>query len=187
MVAVPTPLDWVANAGAFASAALLQAGVGLPLAFLLDPPRCVVRQTVTQPIPHSSFTALTFTTEDSDNEATASHLSGSGMHDPAVNPQRITARTAGTYMLAGAVSFPANTAGRRGCKWTVNGTDVPMSQALQPAPSTGALDLTARVKYVQLVAGDYVELRAFQDSGGALNTAVTSPGGADASVCWVRP
>jgi hypothetical protein len=187
VVAVPTPLDWTANAGQYASAAMLKAGVGDPLTFLLDPPRCVAYATAAQSIPNSSFTSLALAAEDVDNEATASHLSGTGMHDLVTNNSRLVARTAGTYMCTGMVAWAANATNRRGTRWAKNGVALARSQQLQPAAAAVGLAIPARTIYLPLAVGDYVELQAFQDSGGALSTDVTSPSGVEAAVRWSSP
>lgn len=183
-MAVPTPLDWVANAGAYATAAMLQAGVGDPFKFLFDPPRVAVRQiTTAQSIPSGAFTALTFNTEDYDNEAPTS------MHSLLTNLTRLTAQTAGTYLVGGACTFAGNVTGRRGLRWDLNGSPVAGSQLTQVAGAVAAnVTVVARTMYVALAVGDFVELKAFQDSGVALLTIVT-PGEAQsaAEARWVGP
>lgn len=189
MVAVPTPLDWIAFAGLSPSAAQYEAGVGDPLAFLLDPPRCSLRATAAQPIPNGAYTPVAFVGEPYDNEATAAHLSGTGMHDPATNNTRVVARTAGTYMCTGGVSWAGNGTGRRGIRWAKNGAALADSQVIEAATAAVAVAYAARTVWVPLSVGDYVELQAFQDvtGGGALNTDVTSPSGCDATVRWSGP
>lgn len=183
MGTVPVPIDWVANAGNSPSAAVWQAGVGDPLKFLLDPPRVALRQGTAQSIGTGSYTALTFATEDYDNETPTS------MHSLVSNQTRITAQTAGTYLFSGKCSFAANSAGRRGLRWFLNGTTVvPASEVIGPTNPTGTLSLAARTMPIALAIGDFVELQAFQDTAGALLTTVsgteTQPA---AEARWIGP
>lgn len=186
MVAVPTPLDWVANAGSYATAALLKAGVQDPLKFLLDPPECRVRQTVVQSITSAGgYQALTFTTEDYDNEATAAHLSGTGMHDTVTNTNRIICRTPGRYMLIGGYTFAINSTGRRASCWHVNGAAINTGQQIFTPGSTTTFEHAARTMVTPLAVGDYVELRVYQDSGATLSTTIATNAGGYATVRWV--
>lgn len=178
-MAVPTPFDWIANNGLYASAAGLQAGVGDPLNFLLSPPLCVLRQTTTQSIPTGAFTSLLFQTEDADTD---------NMHSTSTNTSRLTAVTAGWYQLSGQVGHgTASIMGRRGCLWAVNGTAKNGSQALTTAVGTGSGG-TVQVATTMLVflnVGDYVELQAYQDTGAALSTNVTTTAQSSVSALWV--
>ena len=165
---VPTPLDWAANAGNSPSAAQFQAGVGDVFKFLLDPPRVALRQGTQQSIGTAAYTALTFATEDYDNESPTS------MHSLTSNQTRITAQTAGTYLLSGKASFGASATGRRGLRWLLNGsTPLGGSEVIGPSSPTGTTSVAARTMYVSLGVGDYVELQAYQDSGASLLTAVS--------------
>lgn len=175
----PVPHTWVDNE--FASAAgNLNPGVRDVLAFLLDPPRCTVRQiTAGQSLPNAAYTALTWNFEDYDNEP-------AGMHDPNTNPSRITIRTAGTYLCLGGCSFVSGS-GRRGLAWYQNAAALPSAQMIMAAGATTGADFVARPIYIACAAGDFIELRAFQDSGAAMILGVGAPGGSSASVRWVGP
>lgn len=178
-MAVPTPFDWIANNGLYASAAGLQAGVGDVLNFLLSPPVCVLRQTVTQSIPTGAFTPLLFQTENVDSD---------NMHSTSANLSRLTAVTAGWYQLSGQVGHGvASTTGRRGCLWSINGTQTPGSQALISATGSGSGGTVqvATTLIAYLNAGDYVELQAYQDSGAALSTNVAATAQSSISALWV--
>jgi len=177
MATVPVPRTW--TNGEFVTDTIMNGSTGIrdALNFLKDPPRARIRQTTLQSLTNNVSTALNFQTEDFDNDA---------IHDPA-SVTRLTCKTAGTYQLWGACSFVGNATGRRGLKWQVNGVDVPASQIIQPAAAASGLDLSARVVTLALVVNDFVELCAFQDSGGALNTSVTSPGGSSAEMRWIGP
>jgi hypothetical protein len=160
-------------------------GIRDALRFLLDPPRCRVRSVAAQSIATASYTALQFATEDYDNEATASYLSGTGMHDPAVNNTRITIQTAGTYLLTGQCGWAGNTTGRRGMRWDVNGVVLAGAQSIWAPSTTQGIAIPAPVLMVPLSVGDFVELKAFQESGGALATVATSESQSRADVRWI--
>jgi hypothetical protein len=184
MGVVPVPLDWAANAGNSPTAAAWQAGVGDPLKFLLDPPRVAVRNTGAQSIPTGAFTALTFNTEDYDNETPTS------MHSLITNLSRLTAQTTGTYLVGGLCTFTGNATGRRGLRWRVNAgvNPVPGSQVIIAAGTAANVSVQARVMYVPLAVGDFLELEAFQDSGAALNTVVAgAESQPSAEARWIGP
>lgn len=175
----PVPHTWVD--GEFASAAgNLNPGVRDVLAFLLDPPRCKLRNTAAQSIPASAYTALTFNTEDYDNEP-------SGLHDPSTNPSRITIRTAGTYVLLGQVGWAGNTTGRRGARIDQNGAVIPGCQNIWAPGTTQGIAYPAPVILVPCSVGDYLELKVFQESGGALSTVATSESQSRFEARWMGP
>lgn len=148
--------------------------------FLSAPPRAELRQSVAQSVPSGVWTALTFDAEDADLDPNGN----STQHDAAVNTSRFTAVYPGRYLFAGAAGFVANAAGRRGCRWALNGTAVNGAEALVQATTANSITVPSRVKSIYLNIGDYVELQGFQESGGALNTG-TATGGATLSALWV--
>src|SRR3954463_13444130 len=112
MGVVPTPLDWIANAGNFASASMLEAGVGDPLTFLLDPPAAQVRRTTAQTIVTGTPTAIAFDAEDADTDA---------MHSTVSNTSRLTCLTAGRYAVSGCIPYDTGTTGSREARIVKNG------------------------------------------------------------------
>lgn len=176
----PTPHFWVD--GEFATASdNLNPGVYDPLRFLLDPPRVQAKQITTgQSIANNAFVSVTFNFEDYDNDPT-------GMHDSASNPSRLTCRIAGTYMLYGGVAFATNSAGRRGIRWDVNGALVQGTQNIQQASSTSGDDRPAKTILVPLAVGDWVEMKAYQDTGAAMTLVVLSPSCSMAGARWMGP
>lgn len=134
--------------------------------FLLDPPGAQLRQTVAQSASSGAFTAVTFTAEDYDNR--------SG-HSTSVNTSRYTCQVAGRYQVSGKVTWAANATGQRGSAWHVNGSLINASQISVPAVNaSAAYSYAAATMTVLLAAGDYVELHAFQDTGGSLSTSVAA-------------
>lgn len=96
------------------------------------------------------------------------------------NPSRITANTAGWYAVAGVVAFAANSTGGRFGKMKRNGTT--LRAASVPAlasPVETFIDMALRIVYLDV--GQYLELFAWQNSGGSLNTS-TNDGGCQISV-----
>jgi hypothetical protein len=130
---------------------------------LSDPPRAQLRQTVAQAIGSGAFTALTFDSEDYDNR---------NGHSTSSNTSRYTCQVAGWYRLTGKIAFAGNTTGRRASKWQKNGSDISASQVAAIATSASDVEHPAATIEVLLAVNDYVELLAFQESGGSLNTFV---------------
>jgi hypothetical protein len=116
--------------------------------------------TADQSIPASTTTPIAFNAEEYDS---------SGYHDNATANTRFTVPTGlgGKYLLVGVLSFAASGSGLRFWNVRKNGSTVVHDQGALPM---GASDIT-RVSFstiIQLVAGDYVELQAYQTAVGAL-------------------
>lgn len=116
--------------------------------------------TADQSIPASTTTPLAFNAEEFDSN---------GFHDNVTANTRFTipAGLGGKYLLVGVLSFAASGSGLRFWNVRKNGNTVIHDQGAAPV---SASDIT-RVSFstiVQLVAGDYVELQAYQTAVGAL-------------------
>lgn len=144
---------------------------------IVDRPNAQMRQTVSQNLPHLTFTSLTFTTEDFDN------VNG---HSTVTNTSRYTCQVgfAGKYLLAGGVGFAVDSSGSRTCRWAVNGAAVNASQSSGVAGSVSS-NVSAMTIMVHLAEGDYVELQALQSSGSTLATEVASNLQAHMSIAWL--
>jgi len=122
--------------------------------------RCQVYNSNTQSINDNSFTAITFDSEDHDTGA---------MHSTATNTSRLTvpANAGGAYLVCGGTRFAANGTGTRVVRIVKNGaTQVSTGTAV---PGNASVDVVIATScLVVLAAGDYVELQAYQNSGGAL-------------------
>ncbi len=132
-----------------------------------DPPRCRVYNSANISLTSGVATALTFDTEVEDTGA---------MHSTSVNTSRITIPSggAGWYRMGACVRFAANTTGYREVKIQANGS---VDLVIQRVPNSGATDdsrVACHTEY-PLVAGDYIELVATQNSGGALNALALAP------------
>jgi hypothetical protein len=152
-----------------------------PIDFEARKPIARLRQTVAQSIPASTFTPITFTTEDIDSDP-----AGTGGHSTSVNTSRWVCQYAGWYLFAGGVGWAANAVGRRICAWFINGTIISGSQMAGPTTAGFDCEITARVEFAYLNAGDYVELTAYQESGGALLTIVTAGTQSSANILRIR-
>ncbi|EFC80877.1 hypothetical protein [Parafrankia sp. EUN1f] len=131
---------------------------------------CRAFATGTQSIATSSDIAITFGSASPNVD----NMWSSG------DPTKITANTAGYYAIAGVVAFAANSTGGRFGKMKRNGTT--LRAASVPAlasPVETFIDMALRV--VHMDVGEYIQLFAWQNSGGSLNTS-TNDGGCQISV-----
>jgi hypothetical protein len=116
-----------------------------------------------QSLANGTATALSFNSERYDLDPNGA------IHDNATNNTRLTCRTAGYYLIVGACGFVANTTGDRRLDILYNGT-TQLVFNIQHAVQGGVNHVMQASVIYQLAASDYVELRATQNSGGALNT-----------------
>jgi hypothetical protein len=177
VLAVPSPANGVA--GVDVSAAFWNAQVRDAVNFVANPPHCVCYQTVGQSIPSSgaTATAITFDTNEVDS------YSG---HSTVTNTSRYVAQVAGWYRVSGSIAYPATSASSyRYCFLRKNGADIPGGATDKENVTTTANQIVAAAsREVFLNVGDYVELYALQNSGGAMTTSVTSPQNSYMNVKW---
>lgn len=102
-------------------------------------------------------TILTFNQERFDTDS---------IHDTSSNSSRLTCKTAGVYAIYGSASFAANATGMRQLFIRLNGT-TNIAPAQSPAATFGRTHIWITTVY-NLAVNGYVELTAFQDSGGNL-------------------
>lgn len=127
-------------------------------AYLMNVPGCRVYNNANISLTTNVETALTFNTERFDRD---------NMHSTVTNTGRITFTTAGIYIVTGHVAYAASATGVREIKFRLSGTTNLASQKAN-ATSSGTTRLTLAMIY-QFAAADWIDLTAFQDSGGALN------------------
>lgn len=174
MALVPTPFDW--TDGAVFTALQGDAGIRDVDTFLLARPILRCRQTVSQNITTGGvFQPVTFTTEDVDS---------SGMHSTVSNTSRATAVYAGWYRVSGGLCWPASATGQRVLGWAVNGVSLNGSDDSMQGFASLSNRQSARSILVFLNVGDYVELMAFQNSGGTLATDVTTTAQGSIDIVW---
>jgi hypothetical protein len=89
-------------------------------------------------------------------------------HSDVTNNSRITIPTGkgGKYLIQGQLTFDANATGKRRLQIFKNGSAYTTSTG--PGVSSGATNVQCQV-VLSLVATDYIQLYALQDSGGSLN------------------
>lgn len=128
--------------------------------FLIDPPACSVYNSAAVGTTDAVFLDLTANSENYDNAS---------MHSTSVSTSRITVSTAGRYLLFGSVNFAANATGERRFDFVVNGVTVIIGLGVDANSSGAANTVLSGCRSAVLAAGDYVEVRARQQSGGGLN------------------
>lgn len=133
---------------------------------LTNRPYARLRQTAAQTIGTGAATALTFNAEDYDT--------GNG-HSTVTNTSRYTFPYTGVVLLMGGVSWAFNATGLRGLNWQISGSAIDGSGVLDQATAATAGNRQAARSIIRSVtAAQYVELMAFQNSGGNLDTAVNT-------------
>lgn len=112
-------------------------------------------------LPTGAVTALTFNSERYDIGA---------CHSTSSNTSRLTVPSgeAGKYLIGATVGFAANPTGYRAILLQVNGVTTIAQQDAISLGAGSAMYLSICTENA-LAAGDYVELKAFQNSGGNLN------------------
>jgi hypothetical protein len=127
--------------------------------------RCHVYHNANQNINNAAWTALTFNSERFDPNA---------MHNPAVNPSRITIATTGTYLVGGCIEFAASATDqtRRFVSLSINGvpgvgTEITRHQHHMSEPGGAGLSHGLSLSCLwEFTAADFVELCVWQNSGG---------------------
>jgi hypothetical protein len=117
-------------------------------------------RTATQALSTSTETLVLFNAADSyDTDA---------FHDTSTNSSRLTVPTGlgGIYIITGGLRFANNATGVRGMSVLKNGSKIAEVTVTPGSSQAAALAIATAEK---LAAGDYVELRGYQDSGGSLN------------------
>lgn len=109
-------------------------------------------------VANNTVQALTFDSERYDTDS---------IHSTSSNTSRLVAPFAGTYLIAGTMRFASNATGIRAVQLRLNGGTL-IGSVVTPPTSGDVIDLNVVTVYA-LAASDYVELCAYQTSGGALN------------------
>lgn len=169
------PVSVTETPGNSLTAALWNAQVKATIDFLTSPPRFKGYATVAQSIPNNAFTSLSLDAELWDSD---------GGHSTVSATSRYVCQVAGTYAVVGAASIVGNATGGRGVQITVNGNAITGTELLTNNNGTGSWS-GQTVCEVPLNVGDYVEVQAYQNSGGALNTNNFAPLAPAMTVRWV--
>jgi hypothetical protein len=141
-----------------------------------DVPRCRLTNSAAISLTTGINTTLTFDTEVFDD---------GGMHSTSTNTARITVPTGGSglYIIGGNVEFASNSTGVRSAFIVLNGS-TSLAIVSSPAASASVTRLSVSTIYA-LNDGDYVELKAQQSSGGALNLNSSSDNSPIFWACWL--
>lgn len=177
VLAVPVPATAVVTSDV--TAAFWNAQIRDTVTFLLSPPHCVMYQTVAQSIPGVTATAILFDTNEVDS------YSG---HSVVTNTSRYVAQVAGWYQLSGVVAYANSSAtSYRFGTWFVNSTVLQGGGANETSVATVSNPLIdPPVREAFLNVGDFAELRAMQNSGGAINTSIGAGQNSMATIRWVH-
>jgi hypothetical protein len=118
-----------------------------------------VTNSIAQSIPNVVTTLITFDTEYYDTDS---------FHSTSVNPGRFTIPFDGKYIVGGHVQYAAAPVGYREILIKINGAT--FIAVYLPVATAGNIAIYASlVTLYEFSVGDYVELHANQNSGGALN------------------
>ena len=121
-----------------------------------------------QSINNTTLTALALNSERFDQAGGAA----STQHDTSSNNSRLTCRFAGIYDIRGLAEFANNSTGARELVIRLNGVDEIGSVLVMTA--VGFVTLLSVSAHWAMAVNDYVELMAYQSSGGALNVVSTA-------------
>ena len=173
MANLPVPNPRTAVAGEFETAAYMNA-IRDAINFLANPPEATVYQSVAQSFTSGAAAALTF-------DATITYTYGG--HSNTTNNTRYAAQVGGTYLLLGTVAWTNVSTGNRNLTFNKNGSAVTQFGGAYPAAGTAVFPQVSAWAKVQLLAGDYVEAIAYQDSGSTIST---HAGGSTLGVLWIH-
>lgn len=123
-----------------------------------SPPAARVYNSALQTIPTATPTAITFDSEWFDTDT---------IHEAVTHPDRLTAKTAGVYLIFGSVRFAANNTGQRALN-IILGATFGISGDNRTAVQGDVTDVSISTAW-QLSVNDFVQLQVYQDSGGNLN------------------
>ena len=121
---------------------------------------CSLSKSAAQSVSNATWTAISWNQENYDTDA---------FHDNSTNNTRITipAGKGGKYLIAANLYTPANSAGSRLLKYTKNGADSYYGN-WGPASAVHSTSIVGSQVF-DLIAGDYIEVAIYQDTGTSLN------------------
>lgn len=129
-------------------------------------PMCRVYYLSDTSVATATFTALSFLSERYDV---------GGCHSTASNQSRLTVPSGGggVYQIGGNATFDANATGIRELRIRLNGTTYIAASSATTVSASGGQSMNVSCDY-KLTAADYVELVAYQTSGGLLDVLASS-------------
>jgi hypothetical protein len=129
--------------------------------------------------PH--YVALTRTAGQSINDSTDTPIiwdvqtviTDTGMHSLVSNPTRVIIPEDGIYLAVGRINWAGSAVGDRAALITLNAGATVVAQTRIAAGAAGAKTIeVVMTKYLE--ENDYIELNAFQSSGGALSATLSN-------------
>lgn len=157
------PVSATKNSGDLITGALWNAGPAASNTFLTSVPIAVAYQTVSQNVPNGTWTMISCDSTLVDTD---------GQHSNSINNSRFTCQVAGWYSVSGAIGFNTSSTGARGASIYKNGSALTTASGGLTAASNVVHIAPISEVLVQLNVGDYIELAAWQGSGGVLGTAI---------------
>lgn len=122
-----------------------------------EPPSCRVYHSTTQNVSTSTFTALNANSEQWDSAS---------MHSTSSQTSRITVPVAGKYLLVARIEFGVDAANARLGRFLINGVT---TEPFDAKPAMTGVGVRCSGSTVQsLSASGYVEVQAWQNSGGTI-------------------
>lgn len=110
-----------------------------------------------------------------------------GMHSTTVNTSRLTCVRRGYYLIFSMLTFAAHATGTRYAYHILNNTSVMSYDAKNALAQAGVATNVQPWCLYPLAVGDYVETRAYQNSGGNLNVLRTLNYTPFFFAVWLRP
>lgn len=168
MGTIPTVATF--TAGSVVTAAYLNS-LKAAVDFWANTPRVSAYRSTAQSIPNAGSGAVVLLNAETYDIVQSGD---SPMHDNSTNSSRLIARTTGKYMVAGQIQYASNATGARSAIVRKNaagavggGTEV--TQNIQAAVSANATTVPFGPVEISMNAGDYIEMFAYQTSGGSLD------------------
>jgi hypothetical protein len=163
-------------AGSRVTAATYETDVTDSTGFLTDPTDFVGTQGVAQSIAATTWVPVTLDTSQLDTYTGHNNVTNSSRWTcPSLVP--------GWYTVCGVVAFSLNGTGARGARLQVNGNPIAGACSFIPGLSSNSVGCPTPARDIFLNGSDYIEVAAWQNSGGALNTSVNSD---LSSALWLR-
>lgn len=164
MATIPSFRTWVA--GEIVTAAYMNANVRDAGNFFLSWPVCEARQALAQSLANGTLTSILFDTNDIDTD---------GGHSTSTNTDRYVGKTAGRFQVSGGVGYASAGGTWRVAEIQKNGAAINQGSHIAIPNSGTTHRMPTRTLTLTLNGStDYVTIVGYQNSGGALNTAVTT-------------
>lgn len=173
MATIPTAYTW--TVGELVTAAKINSYLRDAISFLLAPPYAALQRTANQSINNTATTNVGWDSEVQDTD---------NAHSTVTNNDRFTGVTAGVYESLTAIPWVGNATGVRELNFGVNGTITYAGSRLVPGSAVAFVNPAA--KLIALSVGDYMNIKVWQSSGGALNIDQAFASGPTWDILWKR-